>query len=434
MLTEDAAYRVGKACVKFFRSKRYVIGRDMRETSLPLSLALMKGIKEMGADVMTIGICTTPLLYYAAEYLMIPGLMISASHSPKQYNGIKIVNGRGDRVFQSTGLPKIRELSEKDFKSAKKPGNGISRDMLGKYEQDIMKRFGEKIEGISVVVDPLYCAGTIYRGIFEALPIRFFPLHFTLKSTMPIVPNTVDKDSLKDLRETVTRCDADIGIAFDGDADRLGVVDEKGRIIPPDDIFALLAVHELKKHPRKMVGFDLRMSRAVKKAIIASGGRPKLMKVGNPYYKEFLRKRHGLLAGELSGHFMYAEFHRNDDGLYAAMKLLEILSDEKKKDPSITISKLVLPFETYYDSGEINIHLATRKDIKKAYDGLKKAFPRGEEHHLDGLSIEFEDWWFNVRPSNTEPLLRLIIEGLTKSFVSKKKKLILAVLKKAIST
>jgi len=425
-LDEDSAYKIGRAFVVFLRCRSVVVGYDMRKSSPKLFKSLSKGITDQGADVIEIGMCTTPMLNFAvANYSFDAGIMISASHNPSEYNAFKLIKKPVLQISSDSGMQDIQNLVEKNnFKEISKKGKILKKDVLEDYIAHITRIIGS-VKGTKIIVDYGNGVGSISaKPIFKKLGLYPIELYAEPDGNFPNHPaNPHELKNFKDLQKNVKSEKADLGVFFDGDADRSIIVDEKGEIILADLLLCLLAEDELKKHPNKKVYYDLRFSKIAKDVIEKNKGIPIMMKVGNPFYKERLVKEKGLLAGEFSGHMMFYENFCIDDGLFAALKVISIVKKSKKP-----ISKLIEPYKRYDNTPEINIDVKG-KNTDDILAKVKSAFKDGKSIELDGVYIQYSDWWFSLRKSNTEPLVRLRIEADSKELLDKKKKEILDIIK-----
>lgn len=414
-LTDEIAYKIGRAFVTFLNPKVVVLGRDMRNSSVPLHNALAKGITDQGADVIDIGMCTTPMLYFAiAKYGRDSGIMITASHNPSKYNGFKLNREKAIPISGETGIQEVKKLAEDNKFEDSEKGNMTTQDILDDYIKHVHSFKGE-CTGLKTVVDSgngitgmfvekiLGNCGFEMRGMYLE-PDGSFPNH---------EPNPMKPENMVDLQKAVVEDKADLGIAFDGDGDRCAFVDEKGKMIPSDMITALIAKELLKAGPAKIM-YDLRSSRSTKEDIEAAGGEAIMCRVGHAFIKKQMRDTDSLFAGELSGHYYYKDNFFFEGGFITALKVLAALKASGK-----TMSELIAPLCRYFPSGEINSDVEDKqgkmKEIEAHYkDKAKNIF------WLDGVSVEFEDFWFNVRPSNTEPLLRLNLEAKTPELMKEK--------------
>jgi phosphomannomutase len=419
---EELAYTVGRALVTFLRCKNVVVGYDMRESSASLFSSLTRGITDQGADAVTIGMCTTPMLNFSvAHYTFDAGIMISASHNPGKYNGFKLIKAPALQISSTSGMQEIETLATGNaFEEPETKGTVSKMDVLKDYTTHIVSKFPD-IKKVKVVVDYSNGMGAISAvPVFEQLDIEVIHLYPEPDPTFPHhEANPHELKNFADLQKAVLREHADAGIFFDGDADRSLIVDEKGKIVFPDILFCLVMEHELKDHPGEKVYYDLRFTKAAEDIIKRNKGVPVMMRVGNPFYKEKLIHEGGLAASEFSGHAMFNENYAIDDGLFAALKVISIISNSDE-----TLSEMVNPFVKYHTTPEINIPVAGM-DPDEILDRVADRFKDGERIELDGVYIQYAAWWFSLRKSNTESLVRLRIEADTEELMNKKKKEIL---------
>ncbi len=423
-LDSDLAHAVGAAFVRVLKIAArdggpgvVVIGHDMRPSGPELVAAFADGVREQGCDVILIGLASTDGLYFASGHLNIPGAMFTASHNPAQYNGIKLCRAGAAPVGQDSGLREIREMIENDAIPAYDgPMGEISeRDMLTEYAKYLRKLVDlSGIRPLKVVVD----AGNGMGGFtvpavlgtgcgLPALPLDIDALYFELDGTFPNhEANPIEPSNLVDLQKRVLEVGADIGLAFDGDADRCFLVDERGELISPSTLTALIASRELKKAPGSTIIHNVITSKAVPEVILENGGTPVRTRVGHSFIKATMAETNAVFGGEHSGHFYFRDFWRADSGMLAALHALAALGETPD---GTTISSLMREFDRYSNSGEINTKV---KDQKAMTEKIRLAYAEGTTtDEMDGLTVDGGEWWFNVRPSNTEPLLRLNVEA-----------------------
>lgn len=412
---EPLAELFGAAFVRVTDASAIVIGHDMRPSSPGLSRAFARGAAAQGVDVTEIGLCSTDQLYYASGALDLPGAMFTASHNPAQYNGIKMCRAGAAPVGQDTGLAEIRELAENWLESgapapAERTGTITRRDTLEDYAAHLRSLVDlTSIRPLKVVVD----AGNGMGGhtvptVFGGLPLDIVPMYFELDGTFPNhEANPLDPANIVDLQKRVREEGADLGIAFDGDADRCFVVDERGEPVSPSAITALVASRELARHGGKgTIIHNLITSWSVPEVVRENGGTPVRTRVGHSFIKAEMAKSGAIFGGEHSAHYYFKDFWNADTGMLAALHVLAALGGQEGP-----LSGLVAQYDRYAGSGEINSTVADQADrlaaIKAAYEGRDDI----RLDNLDGLTVTATDWWFNVRPSNTEPLLRLNAEA-----------------------
>ncbi len=410
-LDEELARRAGAAFVQVVAATTVVVGHDMRPSSPGLADAFSTGAAQAGADVVNIGLASTDGLYFASGHLGHPGAMFTASHNPAQYNGIKLCRAGAQPVGMETGLAEIRDSVLADARPpAERPGTVTQVDLLDEYVAHLLSLVPVAGRRLKVVVDAGNgMAGHTAPAVFDALgseQAEVVPMYFELDGTFPNhEANPIDPKNIRDLQARVVAEGADIGLAFDGDADRCFVVDEQGRAVSPSTLTALIAARELRRVPGANVIHNLITSRAVPEIVTELGGTPVRTRVGHSYIKATMAETDAVFGGEHSGHFYFRDFWRADSGMLAALHTLAALAATDRP-----LSQVAAEYERYVVSGEINSTVddqaAIVADIEAAYTGEGRAID-----HLDGLTVTTDDWWFNVRPSNTEPLLRLNVEG-----------------------
>jgi phosphomannomutase len=415
-LDEGVAEAVGAAFVKVTGAKQIVTVHDMRTSSGPLADAFGRGAAAQGADVLAAGLGSTDMVYYASGDLDIPGAMVTASHNPPQYNGIKLCRAGAKPVGIETGLKEIQEIAEQPLVPAPKPGTITSVDLLQGYADHLRKLVDiSGIRPLTVAVDAGNgMAGYTVPKVFEGLPITLIPLYFELDGTFPNhEANPIDPENLRDLQRAVRENHADIGLAFDGDADRCFVVDERGEIVSPSVLTALVATRELAREPGATIIHNLITSRAVPEIVREHGGVPVRTRVGHSFIKAKMAETGAIFGGEHSGHFYFRDFWFADSGMLAALHVLAALGGQTGP-----LSQLLAEYSRYSASGEINSEVsdqaATTARVKADFIGR----PGVSTDELDGLTVSAQDWWFNLRPSNTEPLLRLNVEADTEDTMS----------------
>lgn len=407
---EHDAYAIGRATVDFLGCQRLAVGRDARASSPVLFESFTRGAMEAGADILDLGVITTPMVYFAAGRLDIDAAVsITASHNPPEYNGMKICLRGALPVGETSGLSAIRDIVLKgEFKTSEKTGSLIPEDIKPAY-YGFFASFAELDDHrFSLVIDTANAMGVLELPIYGQLSENLAVTHLYDDLAHPFSAheaNPLKTETLDELRARVLTEKADLGIAYDGDADRIGFVDETGQIIPMDLITALLAKEVLKKKPGSTILYDLRSSRSVKEFIKENGGQALECRVGHAFIKQQMRETGAIFAGELSGHYYFEENSLAEAGTLPALLLLNLMAETGRP-----ISALVAETKRYCHSGEINSEV-TDKDAILAK--LRTRYADGTQHELDGLKVDYPDWWFNVRPSNTEPLLRLNLEAAT---------------------
>nr|WP_206323003.1 phosphomannomutase/phosphoglucomutase [Streptomyces sp. HNM0575] len=413
---EPLAELFGAAFVRVTDASAIVVGHDMRPSSPGLSRAFGRGAARQGADVTGIGLCSTDQLYFASGQLGLPGAMFTASHNPARYNGIKMCHAGAQPVGQDSGLTDIRELVEDWAESGPPPraegvteGTVTERDVLSDYAAHLRTLVDlTSIRELSVVVD----AGNGMGGhtvptVFEGLPLRLDSMYFELDGTFPNhEANPLDPKNIVDLQKRVRETGADIGLAFDGDADRCFVVDEKGDPVPPSAVTALVAARELAKSPGSTVIHNLITSWSVPEVVREEGGTPVRTRVGHSFIKAEMARTGAIFGGEHSAHYYFRDFWNADTGMLAALHVLAALGGQPG-----TLSELVAEYDRYAASGEINSRVEDQEGRAAAVRAAYQDRDGVEIDELDGLTVTAGDWWFNLRASNTEPLLRLNVEA-----------------------
>jgi phosphomannomutase len=409
-LDESGAEAIGAAFARLTGAPAVVTAHDMRESSPVLAAAFGRGAAAQGAEVISAGLGSTDLLYYASGSLDIPGAMVTASHNPAKYNGVKLCRAGARPVGADTGLAELRKMAAEGvpaFEGA--PGSIIERDLLSGYAEHLRTLVDlSGIRPLKVAVDAGNgMAGYTVPQVFTGLPLVVVPLYFELDGNFPNhEANPIDPRNMADLQRAVVDSGADIGLAFDGDADRCFVVDERGEIVSPSVITALIAVRELAREPKATIIHNLITSRAVPEIVTEHGGIPVRTRVGHSFIKARMAETGAIFGGEHSGHFYFRDFWFADSGMLAAMHVLAALGSTDRP-----LSQLLAQYARYAASGEINSEVSdqagTAEKIRVAFVGR----PDVTTDDLDGLTVSGPDWWFNVRPSNTEPLLRLNVEA-----------------------
>ena len=431
-ITPEFCFATGLAFARFLQQERepatVVVAQDMRPTSPTLADAFSSGVTSTGLDVIRIGLASTDMLYFASGKLGLPGAMFTASHNPAAYNGIKLCFSSARPIGKESGLQVIenyvRQGSPLEIRSV---GVETKREMLEEYVDHLLSLVNlDSIRPLTIVIDAGNgMAGHTAPAIFARLNCTVIPLYFELDGNFPNhEANPIDPDNLRDLQKAVKKHKADLGLAFDGDADRCFLVDENGVAINPSDLTSLIAHRELLKHPGSTIIYNLISSRAVLEVIQENGGTGLRSRVGHSYIKAMMAESGAIFGGEHSGHFYFKEFCRADSGALAALHAIAALGESKK-----TMSKIMSPYQRYVSSGEIN---STVPDAAAAMLLAEKTFSTRagvEIDHLDGLSVNAPTWWFNLRASNTEPVLRLNVEAKTATAMSKLRDEVLALIR-----
>jgi phosphomannomutase len=428
-LNEEMARKIGLAFRTvldegdFALGNTVVVSRDMRSHSVPLQKALIEGLRASGLDVVDIGLATTPMSYFAVGHLKAAGgVQVTASHNPAAYNGLKFSKHEARPVSGDHGIPLIeKHVLANDLPPAAKEGGYNQAEVFADYEKFLLS-FVERPEGarkLKVVVDAANGMGTIYQPILEKLGIDLIPLYFELDGTFPNhEANPLKMENLEDLAHAVREHQADLGVSFDGDADRSAFVDENGAPVGNDISTALIAGELLAHHPGSAIVYDLRSSRAVAEHIKDKGGEPIRERVGHSFIKATLRQKNGVFGGELAGHYYFRDTFTADNALLAMIKVLNLLWKENR-----SFSQIVAPLLRYAKSEETNFQV---EDKQGKMDLLEKKYADGQIDYLDGITVQYPDWWFNVRPSNTEPYLRLVAEANTPELLEKHMKDLIA--------
>ncbi len=423
-LNEEIAEKIGRAFVEFTGAKKVVIGRDMRPHSEPLFHALAKGITGQGADVIDLGPCSTPMSYHANGKLGADGsIMITASHNTAEWNGFKLCRAQAVPISGSTGIADIEALVENNTWTKVERRGNISQFNIAEEYGKFLRSHAKMDRKLKVVVDYANAMGSYEIAGVEDL-FDIIPLYKDLDGTFPNhEANPLHTSTLDALRAKVLETGADFGAGFDGDADRCGFVDDKGEIIPMDLFTALIAQDILSEKARGTVTilYDLRSSWAVRECIQENGGRPVMSRVGHAFIKAQMRELGAVFAGELSGHYYFQENYVAESQGLAFLKLANLVCKRKCR-----VSELVAPLRKYFQSGEINSKVA---DVPGILKKIREKYSDGHMFELDGISVEYSNWWFNVRASNTEPLLRLIVEAKDRETMEEKRDSLLALIR-----
>jgi phosphomannomutase len=428
-LDEDGAYRVGRAYVEHFEPRSIAVGRDMRVSSPTMAAAVIEGAADGGADVVDIGLVGTEMVYFAvADRELDGGICVTASHNPKDYTGMKIVRRGALPVGGDSGLAEIRERALAGFGEPARRGEVRGLDVWDGFVDKVLSFIDAgALRELRVVVDAANgMAGAMLPPVLERLPqIDVVRCNFDPDGTFP---NHEPNPLLPENREFIVRKTrdekADLGVAFDGDADRCFFVDDTGEFVPGDFVTALLARSVLEKQPGSKVIYDVRASWAVPKTISEAGGEPLVNRVGHAFIKHRMRKEDAAFGGEVSAHYYFRDFSSADSGVVPFLLMLELLSRS-----GTALSETLAPYrEHYFLTGEINTPVS---DVPLKLQELKERYAGegGRVSHLDGLSVDFDDWHFNVRPSNTEPLLRLNLEALSPEVMKAKRDEVLALIR-----
>ena len=426
-LDEDMIYKIGRAVVSHLKCKQIFVGRDMRHSSRPLFKALSKGVIEQGADVIDLGMVDTPFIYFASGFFKKPAAIITASHNSIKYNGVKLVKSGSEPIGEDTGLNKIKELVKKNiFPKIKKKGELIKENMSSQYRDYVLSFINKNELGrLKVVIDAgKGMAGKMIPIIYKGLPIKIIRQDFELEGENPNhAANPAIFKNLRKLRERVVEEKADLGMAFDSDMDRIFLIDEKGRILNSSVTGSLIIKNLLEKKGTSII-YSLICSKIVPETIKKLGGRALKTKVGHSYIKRKMRETNSLFAVEHSGHYYYSRNYYADSGIITSLIILEILSKNK-----LPLSELVAEFHKYSKMEETNFKVKdNQKFLRKIESHYRKKNPKKVEHSV-GLTIEFENFWFNIRPSTTESLLRVNLEADDKETMNREMKYLRVLLK-----
>jgi len=425
---EDVAYRIARAAAQKLKPALTVVGHDMRVSGPALVEPVTQGLLDQGSDVIHIGLTSTPMYYYSVNALNgDAGMMITASHNPEEYNGFKMTGPKAIPSIAFVSNEEIYDLANTGtFEVPPRPGSlRGSVSTLDGYVEAVLKAGGMTDFGnLKIVVDASNgMDGMILPKLFEGKNCSVHPLYWDLDGRFPNhEANPLKEETLQDLRRKVLEVGADLGVMFDGDGDRVGFVDEKAQTIAGDMITALIAKEMLKGKPGATIMYDLRSSWAVKEEIAKAGGVPMMYKVGHGLIKAKMREVGAYFAGELSSHYYFSNFYITDNGDLAMLNLIKLLVHEGKP-----LSELVKPIQRYHHSPEINSDV---RDVSGKLAEIKERYGDGRIIELDGLTVEYDDWWFNVRPSQTEPLLRLNVEATTKAKLEAKVRELLGLIRR----
>ena len=430
-INEDVARQIGRGFVAYLQPSRIGVSRDMRLSSPGIAAAFIDGAREQGADVVDYGMTSTDMMYFAvATDDLDGGAQITASHNPKQYNGVKMVRRGAEPLSGEAGLGDIRDMILHDRlpPPAATRGSVTSRDILPEYSEKVMSFIDPSIiKPFNVVLDAgSGMAGLVAPGLFDRLPCRTTRLCFRIDGNFPThEANPLIEENRRDITAEVIRQRADAGIAWDGDADRCFFLDGTGEFISGDFITALLAEAFLLKYPGATIIYDLRASRAVKDVVERLGGRALMNRVGHAYIKQRMRQEDAVFAGEVTGHYYFRDFFYADNGFIPALLILELMSKKNK-----SLRDLLQPLrERYFISGELNTKLRSMDEVPGKLEAIAMRYKDAEVGHMDGVSVDYPDWHFNVRASNTEPLLRLNLEATSPELMEKKREEVLGIIR-----
>jgi phosphomannomutase len=428
-IDEEGAYRIGRAYVDVFAPKEIAVGRDMRLSSPAMAEGIIRGASDAGADVVEVGMVGTEMVYFAVGELDLDGgIMVTASHNPKEYTGMKIVRGGALPVGGDSGLLDVRDRAAELNGRSDTPTTGQVRreDIYPAFTERVLSFVDvEAIRPLRVVIDAANgMAGVMLPPILDRLPIDAVRCYFEPDGSFPNhEPNPLLPENREFIIRKVVEENADLGIAFDGDADRCFFVDDTGEFVPGDFVTALLAESMLRKEPGATIIYDVRASWAVPDVVEAAGGIPVVNRVGHAFIKHRMRETGAAFAGEISGHYYFRDFSQADSGAIPALLMLELVSQAGGP-----LSEILRPYrERYFLTGELNTPVT---DVPRKLQELEERFgSEGEVSHLDGLSVATDDWHMNVRPSNTEPLLRLNLEARARELMERKRDEVLSLIR-----
>jgi phosphomannomutase len=426
-LDEEGAYAIGRAYAEQFEPRKIAVGWDMRLSSPAMAEAAMRGAAETGVDVLELGMVGTEMLYFAVGDLGLDGgIEVTASHNPKEYTGMKIVRRGALPVGGESGLLEIRDRALAGFDRGQTPGHVEKHDVWPAFVERVLSFVDvDAIRPLRVVIDAANgMAGAMLPPVLERLPVDAVRCYFEPDGTFPNhEPNPLLPENREFIVSKTLEESADLGVAFDGDADRCFFVDDTGEFVPGDFVTALLAESILEKEPGGKVIYDLRASWAVPETVERAGGTPLVNRVGHAFIKHRMRKEDATFAGEVSGHYYFRDFSQADSGVVPFLLMLELVSRKGTK-----LSEILRPYrERYFITGELNTPVA---DVPLKLQELKERFgPEGEVSHLDGISVDTADWHMNVRPSNTEPLLRLNLEARSRELMERKRDEVLGIIR-----
>ncbi|UCG61197.1 MAG: phosphomannomutase/phosphoglucomutase [Candidatus Zixiibacteriota bacterium] len=423
----EIAYKVGYALAGYLNPKAIAVGRDMRLSSNELFENLARGICDYGVDVIDLGLISTDGLYFAVgKFDFDGGVMITASHNPKQYNGLKICRKNAIPLSGGEGLNDILKTIQQNDKESKSPvrGNIVRRDIADDYAKHCLSFIDSfKVKPFKIVMDAGNgMAGATLPPVLDKLPIETIRLYFELDGNFPNHPaSPIEIENLKDLQAAIAKHKADFGVAFDGDADRMFLMDKHGNQVGGDMVTALVSKSLLTKHPAETVLYNLICSKAVPQLVTKMGGTAIRTRVGHALIKPLMKKHNAIFGGEHSGHFYFRDNWFADSGLIAFLVCLELLSVENRP-----LDEMIKEIDPYVRSGEINSRV---KSIPEKIEQVSRAFADGEQDRMDGLTVQYKDFWFNLRPSNTEPLLRLNAEADNRDVLDKRTKQLLDIIR-----
>ncbi|HEY8286474.1 MAG TPA: phosphomannomutase/phosphoglucomutase [Chloroflexota bacterium] len=425
-LNEDAAHAIGGAIIKHLGVSQIAVGRDMRVSGPALAAALIAGMTEQGADVVDLGLTSTDELYFAVGKFGYPaGAMVSASHNPAKYNGFKLCREQAQPISSETGLKAIRDIAVGGKLPPKeRRGTVHTRDVLNDFVKHALGFIDPSaVRPLRLCIDAGNgMAGLIIPEVMRYLPCTYRPLFFDLDGRFPNhQASPIEPENMVDVQRAVREDGADLGVAFDGDADRMFITDEHGALVGGDMVTALVAKSLLTRYPCSTILYNLICSRSVPELIEKMGGTAVRTRVGHSFIKAQMRERNAIFGGEHSGHFYFRDNFYADSGLIALLVVLELISREGKP-----VSELIRVLDSRFRSGEVNSEV---RDIPSRIQAVREHYADGRQDDLDGLTVQYDDWWFNLRPSNTEPLLRLNVEADSRELLERKRDEVLAVIR-----
>jgi phosphomannomutase len=425
-LDEQIAYQAGRAFVTLLDPQQVIVGRDMRLSGPALFEAVTRGINDQGADVVDIGMVSTDQYYFACATLGLPGMMVTASHNPKAYNGFKMVKEMPYLLSGDAGIQDIRRLVESEaYPQAARRGKVINRNFQAAFVEKVLSIIDvQDLRPLKVVVDTGNgMVGPILQEVYRKLPVDLVGLYLDPDGSLPNHGlDPLQPENRAELQRRVVEEGADIGFAFDGDGDRFFTIDNRGQFVSGDFLTALMGSYMLEKYPGARVIYDVRASWAVANMIRAAGGTPLMERVGHAFIKRRMAQEDAVYAGEVTGHYYFRDFFYADSGIVPSLVLLEMLSRR-----GASLADLLAPLEAkYFISGEIN---STVNDPAGRMKALAERYADAEQYHLDGISVVYPDWHFNVRSSNTEPLLRLNLEATTRVEMERRRDEVLAIMR-----
>jgi phosphomannomutase len=428
-LNEDVAYAIGRAFVTFLNVNRVIVGRDMRLSGPQLFEAVTRGIMDQGADVVNIGMVSTDQYYYACATLKEAGMMVTASHNPAQYNGFKMVKQMPQLLSGDEGIQDLRRIVQNDdfAPKAARPGRMTEQDLSDQFIEKVLSLIDPDILlPLKVVADTGNgMVGPILKRIYQRLPtVKLIGMYLEPDGSLPNHGlDPLQPENRAELEQRVVSEKADVGFAFDGDGDRFFTIDDRGQFVSGDFMTALLGQYFLEKYPGAKILYDIRASWAVPDLVKAAGGIPLVERVGHAFIKRRMSDEDAVFAGEVTGHYYFKDFFYADSGIVPSLIIMEMLSRKK-----VNLSDLLKPLEAkYFISGEINTRIT--KEATAKMEEMAEVFKDGEISWLDGISVTYPDWHFNVRPSNTEPLLRLNLEARSKQLMEQKRDQVLDIIR-----